>query len=539
MKFSRASVRMQLTLGFASLVIMVLLIACLSVRALMNANDTFRNHVEQVSARESLVNTILGDIKTNSLDIYGLVLVSEPADILAGREQVSRAEASMTAATEKLARAVNSQADITERDRHFVQAIVDAEKTYRPVADHIVSLALEEKKAEAIDRLNRELRPGLQRLISAANDYLDYSKQQSENRVEVAQKTYLSTRLVFISVTLVSLVLSVLLGGIIIRTLLRALGEEPGTLKHLVQRIAEGDLNTVPNASQAPQGSVLAALGLMQKNLAQLISQVAHSADNILKAAEEIHQGNEDLSRRTEAQASALEQTSASMEQLTATVKNNAASAQEGNEKVSGAAHTAQRGGDVVARVVSTMQDISSSSGHISQIISVIEGIAFQTNILALNAAVEAARAGEQGRGFAVVAGEVRNLAQRSALAAKEIKTLIDESVQRVDTGSGLVSDAGETMSEIVSAVNSVKTLMAEITIASREQHAGIEQINKAVTQMDQTTQQNAALVEESSAAAANLEQQARLMLQEIAAFDISNTVPDVAATTHLSRSLP
>ncbi|WP_405424207.1 MCP four helix bundle domain-containing protein [Pantoea stewartii] len=207
---------MQLTLGFASLVIMVLLIACLSVRALMNANDTFRNHVEQVSARESLVNTILGDIKTNSLDIYGLVLVSEPADILAGREQVSRAEASMTAATEKLTHAVNSQADITERDRHFVQAIVDAEKTYRPVADNIVSLALEEKKAEAIDRLNRELRPGLQRLISVANDYLDYSKQQSENRVEVAQKTYLSTRLVFISVTLVSLVLSVLLGGIII-----------------------------------------------------------------------------------------------------------------------------------------------------------------------------------------------------------------------------------------------------------------------------------------------------------------------------------
>ncbi|MEW5291527.1 MULTISPECIES: methyl-accepting chemotaxis protein [Erwinia] len=522
MKFSRASVRTQLTVGFASLVVMVLLIACLAVRALVGANDTFRNHVEQVSARESLVNAILGDVKTNSLEIYGLVLVSEPADIVAGKELVAGAEARMVAATQQLEQAVNSQADTTENDRNFVNSIVEAEKVYRPVAGHIISLALEEKKAEAIDRLNRELRPGLQMLIKAADGYLDYSKQQSVKRLESAQKTYLATRLVFIFVSLAALITSVLLGWIIIRTLLRALGEEPATLKEVVQRIADGDLNPVPNATQAPEGSVLAALGMMQNNLAQLISQVANSAENILKAAEEINQGNEDLSRRTEAQASALEQTSASMEQLTATVKNNAASAQEGNDRATGASQTAQRGGEVVARVVTTMQDIASSSGQITQIINVIEGIAFQTNILALNAAVEAARAGEQGRGFAVVAGEVRNLAQRSALAAKEIKSLIDDSVLRVSTGSGLVSNAGSTMSEIVNAVNSVTTLMAEITVASREQHTGIEQVNKAVIQMDEATQQNAALVEESSAATANLEGQARLLLQEIAAFDIS-----------------
>lgn len=522
MKFSRASVRTQLILGFASLVIMVLLIAGLSVRALTGANDMFRNHVEQVSARESLVNTILGDLKTNSLDIYGLVLVSEPADVSAGRELVARSETRMATAILQLQQAVNTQTDITVHDRNFVNAIAEAEKIYRPVADRIVSLALEEKKAEAIDRLNRELRPGLQQMVRVADGYLNYSKQQSVKRVESAQKTYLTTRLVFISVSTAAVIMSVLVGWIIIRTLLRALGEEPRALKVVVQRIASGNLNPVPNAADAPEGSVLAALGLMQKNLAQLITQVASSAENILKAAEEINQGNEDLSRRTEAQASALEQTSASMEQLTATVRNNAASAQEGDKRATGASHTAQRGGEVVARVVTTMQDIAGSSGQITQIINVIEGIAFQTNILALNAAVEAARAGEQGRGFAVVAGEVRNLAQRSAVAAKEIKSLIDESVMRVDAGTGLVGEAGITMSEIVDAVNGVTTLMAEITVASREQHTGIEQVNKAVIQMDEATQQNAALVEESSAAAASLEEQARLMLQEIAVFDVS-----------------
>ncbi|CNJ57674.1 methyl-accepting chemotaxis protein [Yersinia aldovae] len=317
-------------------------------------------------------------------------------------------------------------------------------------------------------------------------------------------------------------------------------------LKHLIghiKHIANGDLTqNIEVHSHNEMGILAASLKHMQAELITTVSHVRLGADAIYSGASEIAAGNNDLSARTEQQAASLEETAASMEQLTATVKQNAENARQASQLALSASETAQKGGKVVANVVQTMHDIAGSSQKIADITSVIDGIAFQTNILALNAAVEAARAGEQGRGFAVVAGEVRNLAQRSAQAAKEIKGLIEDSVNRVDMGSVLVESAGETMGDIVSAVTRVTDIMGEIASASDEQSRGIDQVGQAVTEMDRVTQQNASLVEESASAAAALEEQASMLTQSMSVFvlrmDNGNSTKDVRKTKQPAQDL-
>lgn len=299
-----------------------------------------------------------------------------------------------------------------------------------------------------------------------------------------------------------------------------------------IQHIAEGELSKTLVVEGRSEIAVLAAhLVAMQQSLTTTVSHVRESSDAIYTGASEISMGNNDLSARTEQQAASLEQTAASMEELTATVKQNAENARQASQLATSASETAAKGGKVVDGVVQTMSEIAGSSKKIADIISVIDGIAFQTNILALNAAVEAARAGEQGRGFAVVAGEVRNLAQRSAQAAKEIKTLIEASVSRVDAGSHQVATAGETMHDIVNAVVRVTDIMAEIASASDEQSRGIDQIGLAVTEMDRVTQQNASLVQQSAAAAASLEEQANRLSQAVAVFRTGQHASPVASS--------
>ncbi|MBB6589699.1 MCP four helix bundle domain-containing protein [Ralstonia solanacearum] len=344
----------------------------------------------------------------------------------------------------------------------------------------------------------------------------------AKNKVQAQEAAASSARIVSITAAVLIALGSLGLGLLIVRDLLRQLGGEPTVAAEAVGAMAQGDLSRTIAVQAHDQTSLLAKLKDMQGSLSGIVATVRNNAESVATASAQIAQGNQDLSHRTEQQASALQQTSATMDELGSTVGNNAENARQANQLAVGASSVAAEGGDVVSQVVGMMKGINDGSKKIADIIGVIDGIAFQTNILALNAAVEAARAGEQGRGFAVVAAEVRSLAQRSAAAAKEIKTLITSSVEQVERGTALVDRAGATMEQIVDAIQRVSNIVAEISSASTEQSSGVSQVGQAVSQMDEATQQNAALVEESAAAASSLQSQAQQLVQAVAVFKLT-----------------
>ena len=369
---------------------------------------------------------------------------------------------------------------------------------------------------EKVRPLGKPIDDGLEALVEL---------QVNEARKEYAAATamYETVRTVMVATIAASLLFAVGYGAWIVRSINRQLGGEPHEAAALAQGVTAGDLTANIDLRPGDTHSLMAHLSAMQASLVEVVGSVRQNADSVATASAQISQGNNDLSARTEQQASALEQTAASMEELSSTVKQNADNARQANQLAMSASTVAVKGGEVVSQVVHTMKGINDSSKKIADIISVIDGIAFQTNILALNAAVEAARAGEQGRGFAVVASEVRSLAGRSADAAKEIKGLITASVERVEQGTALVDQAGATMMEVVSSIRRVTDIMGEISAASTEQSAGVAQVGEAVSQMDQATQQNAALVEQSAAAAESLKQQAHQLVQAVAVFKLDN----------------
>ncbi|MET3444665.1 methyl-accepting chemotaxis protein [Variovorax paradoxus] len=358
--------------------------------------------------------------------------------------------------------------------------------------------------------------------------------------VDTVQTTIMG-RIIALSVGALALAAALLaLGWTISRGLLKQLGGEPAEATAIAHRIADGDLAVRIDLKRGDQASLLHAIQGMRDSLAKVVGEVRTGTDAIATASGQIAAGNQDLSSRTEEQASSLEQTAASMEELTSTVKQNADNARQANQLALSASEVAVRGGGVVNQVVDTMGSINASSKKIVDIIGVIDGIAFQTNILALNAAVEAARAGEQGRGFAVVASEVRSLAQRSGAAAKEIKGLIDDSVGKVEAGSRQVTEAGRTMDEIVDSVKRVTDIMGEITAASQEQSTGIEQVNQAIAQMDQVTQQNAALVEEAAAAAQSMQEQAASLVSSVSVFKLEGgSAPATSVNARVASAAP
>ncbi|MEY2684036.1 MAG: hypothetical protein RJA09_1180 [Pseudomonadota bacterium] len=470
-----------------------------------------------------------------------------------GLRHASEANAELLAAGRALRNAILAD-DLAERKTHLdntqqrLQRVADEVKlaqqtVYSPAGFALItqidqSLALyRQGLAQAVDLLNTEavsqarastnyvngpLRTEANKLDDLLSQLVALKVQNAEGLDRQSTEVYERVHALLIFLTVGGLVMGVVIGVWFTRRLSRELGGEPADVARLANQIAAGDLTSAIDTRRAQPGSVVLAMKHMQDALVALVSGVRRASDNIATGSNQIASGNNDLSQRTEEQASNLEETAASMEELASTVKSNADTAQQATQLAHAASAAAVEGGQIVGQVVATMGDISESSRQIGDIISVIDGIAFQTNILALNAAVEAARAGEQGRGFAVVAGEVRSLAQRSAEAAKEIKDLIGASVDKVNAGNALVARAGGAIEGVVGQVKRVADLMAEINAASAEQTAGISQVGDAVSQLDSVTQQNASLVEEAAAAADSLNQQARFLVDQVSAFRVA-----------------
>jgi methyl-accepting chemotaxis protein len=517
MNLSHLRVKTKLMLGFALLAAVVLLVSGLSLRSLGNANERFTAYLEGVGNREHLAVDIRGAATRRAIAARNLVLVTLPADRDAEKLAVTQAHEDVQASIAKLKQVVvAASSDATDRDRALLAAIEKVEASYGPVALEIVGMALDGRRDQAVTKMNAECRPLLAALLRSTRDFIEYEQAQAQAHVQTAEQGYASDRAVLIGTCLAAALAAMAMGWLLSNAVTRPLTRAV----HLAEAVAAGDLSTNIVVDRHDEtGQLLAALKKMNESLVTMVDRVRQSADGIATASAQIATGNQDLSSRTEQQASALQETAASMQEMTSTVQQNADSSRQASQLASSAADVAGRGGQVVERVVATMGEITESSRKIADIIGVIDGIAFQTNILALNAAVEAARAGEQGRGFAVVASEVRNLAQRSAQAAKEIKGLIGDSVDKVQAGSQLVGEAGSTMNDIVQQVSRVTDLMAEINASTSEQSTGIVQVNQAVASIDQGTQQNAALVEESAAAAESLKQQAAGLLEVISVF--------------------
>ncbi|CAB3726867.1 methyl-accepting chemotaxis protein [Paraburkholderia rhynchosiae] len=537
MNFNNLSEKAKLTVAFGSLAVVVLIVSAISLNALNDENQRFASFVSGINARAQMAESVRAAVDDRAMAVRNLVLVSSPADIELEKAAVLDAEKRVESSLEKFNAMVASAQDMSDHARTLAGEISRIEQLYRPVALEIDGLAASGQRDAAIAAIASKCRPLLTALIKATNAYVDVTHERAMQMAQASKEQFAHQRNLLIAFCFGAIALAVAAGIIITRGLLRALGAEPVALAEVTRRVAEGDLRSVPGASNAPAGSVLASMVEMQSSLVRLIGNVRNAADSIATGSSEIASGNVDLSSRTEQQASSLQETASSMEELTATVKQNAENAQQASTLSANASEVAMKGNGVVGEMVGTMSEISANSTRIAEITGMIEGIAFQTNILALNAAVEAARAGEQGRGFAVVASEVRSLAQRSSSAAKEIKDLINTSVQKIHDGSSLADKAGMTMAEVTQAVARVTDIMGEIAAASAEQSRGIEQVNLAITQMDEVTQQNAALVEEAAAASKSLEDQGRQLNQSVSFFRLDGTAISAPQVSSVAKS--
>ncbi len=516
MNLNLLKIRTRLILGFAA---MAALIALLGAAAWLNVRSIQHGFAEVMDDRYAKV-LIATDIKAVNNEVSqalrNLFIVSDPDDIKAQYAVIEASGPRTSANMERLEKSIDG-----EDGKAALARLKQARAEYRRPRDVVIELLKSSRSEEAKNALLLDLRPKQAAYMARLEDLITLQNGlMKESGAKVAASVR-QAELTIVSLLGAAFVLAFVLAFWIIRSVTRPIGEAVA----IARGVAGGDLAMEFRADgKTETGLLLGALHEMKTRLALIVGDVRGNAEGVASASAQISQGNSDLSGRTEQQASALQQTAASMEQLGATVRQNADNASQANQLARSASAIAVQGGEVVGQVVETMKGIDDSSKKVADIIGVIDGIAFQTNILALNAAVEAARAGEQGRGFAVVAAEVRSLAQRSAEAAKEIKGLIAASVERTGHGSALVDRAGETMRDVVASIRRVTDIVAEISAASSEQSHGVAQIGQAVSQMDQTTQQNAALVEESAAAAESLRGQAQRLVETVSVFKLAGT---------------
>jgi len=516
MSFKNLRIGARLAAGFSLVLLLLAAIVFLALNSMRGIQMQLDEIVGNHNVKSSAVNIMVDNFRDISVMVTNIVLLQ---DQTAMQEQMNK----ITAAREKYAKAQKqlSAMQLDSKEQELLSRLGDLVKVTGPLVNKTIELGFQNKNAEATDMWTQQSGPSIKKLIDIIDDIVAYEKASSETAAKEANGEYNRARTLMLVLGSLAMTLGVCIAWFITRSITRPINDAV----NIAKTVASGDLTSrIEVTSKDETGQLLLALQHMNSSLLELVGQVRSGTHTIATASSQIAAGNSDLSSRTEHQAGSLEETASSMEELTSTVKNNADNARQANQLVISASDVAIKGGIAVSQVVGTMGEIKESAGKIVDIIGVIDGIAFQTNILALNAAVEAARAGEQGRGFAVVATEVRSLAQRSASAAKEIKILISDSVEKVETGSKLVNGAGTTMEEIVASVKRVTDIMGEITSASREQEEGIEQINQAIMQMDQMTQQNSALVEEAAAAAASLQDQADNLARVVSVFKLDST---------------
>ena len=545
-RFGNLKIGARLAAGFGVVLALMLVLVTIAVGRVgdISTGLTTINDVNSVKQRYAI--NFRGSVHDRAISLRDVTLVADAAALAPVLADIDRLSADYAKSAEQLDRMFAERTDITAEERAILADIKGIEARTLPLIQKVVALRQAGDDAQAKALLMSQARPAFVDWLARINVFIDLQEKMNQAQGAQARSVAQGFAALMTILALAAVVAGVLVAWAITRQLTRALGAEPAEVKRVADAVARGELSDHVPVRAGDEQSIMASLARMHATLRGIVQGVRDNAENLANASAEISQGNADLSRRTEQQASALEQTAASMEEFASTVRQNADNAAQANALAAGASEVAVQGGEVVGQVVSTIKEINDSSKQIADIIGVIDGIAFQTNILALNAAVEAARAGDHGRGFAVVASEVRSLAQRSATAAKEIKTLITTSVERVEQGTILADRAGETMREAVSSIRRVTDVVGEITAATREQSAGIGEVSEAVTRMDQMTQQNAALVEESAAAAQSLSEQANQLLDQVAVFKLGNDsrrvaspAPDAAKTAAVAPGTP
>ncbi|MGK5011235.1 methyl-accepting chemotaxis protein [Janthinobacterium sp. MDB2-8] len=522
------SIGVRLGMGFAVILLFSMVITGISVWRLHDVATATRTMMELPLAKERYISDWYSKIDSG---VRRTTAIARSSDTTLGAYFAEEAKRSSVVSGE-LQKKIEALISSPE-EKELFRLVSEQRKVYLDSRAQVSKLKADGQEAEAEQAFQGVFVPGSTKYLKVVNDMLQHQRASIDTTAREIDAVAKTSRNLLLTLALLALGFGIVCAWVLTTGIVRPLR----TAVDIARKVADGDLTAQIDASAKDEtGQLLQALKDMNTSLLNIVGEVRSGTDSIATSSTQIAAGNQDLSSRTEEQAGSLEETASSMEELTSTVKQNADNARQANQLAASAAQVAVKGGEVVAQVVGTMQSINASSNKIVDIISVIDGIAFQTNILALNAAVEAARAGEQGRGFAVVASEVRNLAQRSASAAKEIKTLIGASVEQVNAGSMLVAKAGSTMNDIVDSVQRVSDIITEITAASSEQSVGIDEINRAIGQMDAVTQQNAALVEESAAAAESMQHQAHNLAQVVSVFKLNGQQATVSGLKGVKR---